>query len=416
MASSWHNLRIDIDRLRADIETLSKIGRAPDGNLTRHAFAPGYEEARRWLKSRFAASGIAARDDAAGNTLGRVGPETGPTVMSGSHIDTVPDGGPLDGAFGVLAALEVARVIKEAGLSPPRGFEAVAFIDEEGRYLDCLGSKAVTGALDLARVAKAKAPDDALLVDAMRGAGFDPARLSEAKRKKGEIAAYVELHIEQGPVLEAKGLPIGIVTGIVGVDHSDFTFYGEPDHAGTTPMDLRKDAFTGACEFVSRMRKMILRRGTPYTRLTYGIVKSKSAAANIVPFEIYLKQELRDTDQKLVKRLVKASYKLADKVAAEYRLRVEYAHTTGNTAALMAPRVQDIVEDSAKSLNLPAHRMPSGAGHDAQVIARVADAGMIFVPSEGGRSHRRDEWTDWKLLEQGANVLLQSVLRLMHAA
>ncbi|MBM3540479.1 MAG: Zn-dependent hydrolase [Alphaproteobacteria bacterium] len=416
MSAAWHNLRIDISRLRADIEALSKIGRAPDGNLTRHAFAPGYEEARRWLKGRFAAAGIAARDDAAGNTIGRVGPATGPTVMSGSHIDTVPDGGPLDGAFGVLTALEVARVIKEAGLTPPRAFEAVAFIDEEGRYLDCLGSKAVTGALDMARVGTAKAPDDSKLTDAMAAAGFDPAKLGEAKRKKGDIATYLELHIEQGPVLEAKGLPIGIVTGIVGVDHSDFTFFGEPDHAGTTPMDLRKDAFTGLCEFVSRMRKMVLRRGTPYTRLTYGIVKSKSAAANIVPYEIYVKQELRDTDQKLVNKLVKASYKLADKVAAEYRLRVTHAHTTGNTAALMAPAVMDTIEESAKALGLPAHRMPSGAGHDAQVIARVADAGMIFVPSEGGRSHRRDEWTDWALLEKGANVLLQSVLRMMHKA
>jgi beta-ureidopropionase / N-carbamoyl-L-amino-acid hydrolase len=413
--ANWESLRIDIGRLRNDIETLSKIGRSPEGALTRHAYSPSYEEARRWLKGRMAEARIEARDDAAGNTIGRVGAPAGPCVMSGSHIDTVPDGGPLDGAFGVLSALECARVIKESGIAPPRGFEAVAFIDEEGRYLDCMGSKAIAGSLIEDELAKAKDPNGGTLAEAMKGAGFDLARIREAKRKKGDIAAYVELHIEQGPVLESKKLPIGVVQGIVGINHSDITFYGEPDHAGTTPMDLRKDAFTGACEFVYKMRRHVLKRGTPYTRLTYGIVKSKSAAANIVPYEIYLKQELRDTDQKLVKRLVKASYKMAEKVAADYRLTVKCEHVSGNTAALMAPHVQDTIEAAAQGLGLGTHRMPSGAGHDAQVIARVADAGMIFVPSEGGRSHRRDEWTDWKLLEQGANVLLQSVLRLMHA-
>lgn len=414
--AAWESLRIDIARLRNDIETLSKIGRAPDGALTRHAFAPAYEEARRWLKGRMADASIAARDDAAGNTIGHVGAPDGPVVMSGSHIDTVPDGGPLDGAFGVLSALECARVIQAANLNAPRGFEPVAFIDEEGRFLDCMGSKAMAGRLDMAEVAHAKDPNGGSLGDAMRQAGFDLETIGKAKRKKGDIAAYVELHIEQGPVLEAKGMPIGVVEGIVGIDHSDFTFKGEPDHAGTTPMDMRKDAFTGAAEFAYKARRMALKRGTPLTRITYGIVKSKTAAANIVPPEVYMRQELRDIDQKLVKRLVKATYKLADKVAAEHRLTVTHEHISGNTAALMAPRVQDTIEGAAKALGLGSHRMPSGAGHDAQVMARVADAGMIFVPSEGGRSHRRDEWTDWKLLEQGANVLLQSILRLMHAA
>jgi N-carbamoyl-L-amino-acid hydrolase len=413
--AAWESLRINLDRLRSDIENLSKIGRAPDGNLTRHAFSPSYEEARRWLKGRMTEAGIEARDDAAGNTIGHVGPAS-PCVVSGSHIDTVPDGGPLDGAFGVLAALECARVIKASGISPPRGFDAVAFVDEEGHFVNCMGSKAMVGVLDQGDVMAAKSPTGSVLTEFMTKAGFDPARATDAKRRKGEIAAYVELHIEQGPVLESKQLPIGVVEGIVGLIHSDITFYGEPDHAGTTPMDLRKDAFTGACEFVYKARRMALRRGTPRTRITYGIVKSKSQASNIVPREIYLRQEIRDTDQALVNRLVKASYRLAEKVAAEYRLTVKYGQASGIKAALMAPRVQDTIDDAAKALGLVTHRMPSGAGHDAQVIARVADAGMIFVPSEGGRSHRRDEWTDWKLLEQGANVLLQSVLRLMHAS
>ncbi len=191
--------------------------------------------------------------------------------------------------------------------------------------------------------------------------------------------------------------------------------YMSPEQVVGREIDARSDVFGVGVILYEMLSGQKPFQGDSVVSITYGIVKSKTAAANIVPPEIYMRQELRDIDQKLVKRLVKATYKLADKVAAEHRLAVTHEHISGNTAALMAPRVQDTIEGAAKALGLGSYRMPSGAGHDAQVMARVAEAGMIFVPSEGGRSHRRDEWTDWRLLEQGANVLLQSVLRLMHA-
>lgn len=414
--AEWKDLRIDMSRLKSDIETLSKIGRSPEGALGRHAFEPPYEEARAWLKGRVAEAGIEGRDDPAGNTFGRVGPKDGPCVMSGSHIDTVPDGGPLDGAFGVLSALEVARSLKDSGLDLPFGFECAAFVEEEGRFLDCMGSKAMAGQLDLEEVAHATDPHGKKLTDAMKGAGFDPARIAEAQRPKGDVKAYIEIHIEQGPVLEQAKLSIGVVEAIVGINHTRVIFEGEPDHAGTTPMDLRKDAFTGAAEYAYRMRQTVLAEGTKdRARITFGIVDLLPGAANIVPYEVSMMQEIRDVSDDKVDMLYAKGEALAREIAEKHKLGMRYEYQSRNLAAAMDLDIQAHIREAAKLLDLPFVDMPSGAGHDAQVVARVAPAGMIFVPSKGGRSHRRDEWTDWPYLEKGANVLLQSVLRLLHA-
>lgn len=413
--AGWHDSRVDLARLKADIEALSRIGRSAEGALTRHAFSPDYEAARAWLKARMEEAGITPRDDAAGNTIGRLGPASGPCVMAGSHIDTVPDGGPLDGALGVLSALEVARVLAESGLALPRAFECVAFVEEEGRYSDCMGSKAMTGQIEAEEVAAARDPDDNSLADAMRVAGFDPGEIRAARRLDGEVAAYLELHIEQGPVLESTGLPIGVVQAIVGINHTNVTFHGEPDHAGTTPMDLRKDAFTGAAEYAYRARRMVLEEGTKgRARITFGVVDLLPQATNIVPYRVRLTQEIRDVSDVVIGTLVANGEAIAREVAAAHGLIVDYEWLSANKTALMADEVQAVIRDATAGLGLASHDMPSGAGHDAQVLARVAPAGMIFVPSEGGRSHRRDEWTDWPLLENGANVLLQSALRLIH--
>ncbi len=415
--ASWRDLRVDPARLRADIVALSRIGRSAEGVLTRHAFSADYEAARDWLKARMEAAGIAARDDTTGNTIGRVGPASGPCVMAGSHIDTVPDGGPLDGALGVLSALEVARVLSESGSALPRAFECVAFVEEEGRYSDCLGSKAMTGQIEDEEVAAARDPDGNSLADAMGAAGFDPGGIGAARRPGGDVAAYLELHIEQGPVLESMGLPIGVVHAIVGIDHTSVIFRGEPDHAGTTPMDLRKDAFTGAAEYAYRTRQMVLEEGTEgRARITFGVVELQPQATNIVPYRVRLIQEIRDTSDDVIAKLVAGGESIAGEVAAAHRLSVDYEWLSSNKAAHMSEAVQAVIRDAAASLGLASHDMPSGAGHDAQVLANVAPAGMIFVPSEGGRSHRRDEWTDWPLLENGANVLLQSALRLIHGS
>lgn len=404
--------RIDPGRLRADIEALAAIGRADSGGLRRAAFSAPYEEARAWLLGRMEEAGLAARSDAAGNVIGRLG--EGPrSVLSGSHIDTVPDGGPLDGAFGVLAALECARTIAAAGLAPGRALEVAAFADEEGRFIGCLGSRAMAGALAVDEVRAAADFDGNALGEAMRAAGFDPDRIGEAARSRDEIEAYVELHIEQGPVLEHKAIPIGVVEAIVGQAQFDLRFLGEADHAGTTPMELRKDAFMGAAVYAARAREFVLAEGSEHARLTFGIVESKPQSANIVPFEARMRQELRDVEAATLERLLAGTRALAAAVAAEFRLGLEIEPVFHNRPAAMSARVQGAVRDACRALGLASHDMPSGAGHDAQVMATIADAGMIFVPSRGGRSHRPDEWTDWPALEAGANVLLYTLLGLL---
>jgi N-carbamoyl-L-amino-acid hydrolase len=402
--------RVDLRRLRADIEALAAIGRDPTGGISRPAWSPSHEAARAWLVERLGAAGLAVRVDLAGNVVGRLG-ETEPVVMAGSHIDTVPRGGPLDGALGVLAGLECLRTVAATGRRLRRGLEVAAFSDEEGRFYGLFGSRAMAGSLDLALAARLTDPPGVPLAEAMRGAGFDLARAPEARRAPGAIGAYVELHIEQGPWLEADAVPIGIVEGIVGIRRRRLTFVGQPDHAGTTPMDRRRDAFVTAAEYATRSRELVVREA-PRAVTTIGVVEVRPGVPNIVPERTALLQETRDVDPAVLDRLAERTLALAREVAGRWGLEVTVEELMRAEPVHMSPRVQAAVEAAAADLGLAARRMPSGAGHDAQIMAAVTDAGMIFVPSQGGRSHRPDEWSDWESIERGANVLLGTLLRL----
>jgi N-carbamoyl-L-amino-acid hydrolase len=407
-------LRIDLGRLRQDIEALAAIGRDPAGGISRPAWSPAHEAARAWLLDRLREAGLAVRVDPAGNVFGRLGEGTpsAPVVMTGSHIDTVPRGGPLDGALGVLAGLECLRTLASAPVRPGRALEVAAFSDEEGRFYGLFGSRAMAGTLDPVLAERLADPGGLALPEAMRRAGFDLARAPEARRDPREIAAYVELHIEQGPWLEADGVPIGVVEGIVGIRRFRLTFVGQPDHAGTTPMARRKDAFLTAAEYATKSRELVVRGGQGRAVTTIGVVDVRPGVPNIVPERAVLLQELRDPDPAVLERLASRTLQAARRVARARGLVLEVEHLMRVEPVQMSPRIQSAIEATAAELGLPARRMPSGAGHDAQILAAVTDAGMVFVPSQGGRSHRPDEWTDWPALERGANVLLGTLLRL----
>ena len=404
-------LRIDLGRFRRDVEALAAIGRDPTGGISRPAWSPAHEEARAWLVAQLSAAGLATRVDPAGNVFGRLGKGT-PVVMTGSHIDTVPRGGPLDGALGVLAGLECLRTIAASGVRPSRALEVAAFTDEEGRFYGFFGSRAMTGSLDRKLAERLSDPVGLALPEAMRRAGFELARAPEARRDPQEIAAYVELHIEQGPWLEAADLPIGVVEGIVGIRRFRLTFVGQPDHAGTTPMDRRKDAFLTAAEYATKSRELVVRGGEGRAVTTIGVVDVRPGVSNIVPERAALVQELRDSEPTVLERLTSRTLQAARRVARRRGLVLETEHLMRADPVRMSARIQTVIESAAAALGLATRRMPSGAGHDAQVLAAVTDAGMIFVPSQGGRSHRPDEWTDWPALERGANVLLGTLLRL----
>jgi N-carbamoyl-L-amino-acid hydrolase len=411
---------ISLPRLKSHIETLSTYGRNPEGRgITRSCWSVPHEQARTWLLGRMREAGLDTRVDAAGNTFGRLAGAAGGSqhgggaaVLTGSHIDTVPEGGPLDGALGVLAGLECLQTIKQAGLTPRRPLAVVAWSDEEGRYGSLFGSRAFTGRLDPAQIPTLAAVDGERLVDAMARAGYDAGRVAEARCDPRTLHAYVELHIEQGPHLEAARLPIGLVEGIVGIRRNRLTFIGEPDHAGTTPMAWRKDAFLAACEYALKAREHIVRKGGGRSVTNFGRVELAPGVSNIVPARAVLLQEMRELEPRILARLDRECAALARTIARRRGVRVTVEVLSRTEPARCAPRVMDAVQAACEMLRLRYKRMPSGAGHDAQNLAGVTAAGMLFIPSRGGRSHRPDEMSDWKAIERGANVLLHTLLRL----
>ncbi len=404
-------VKISLPRLRQDLTTLARFGATREGGVTRPAWSPVHEEARHWLLGRMKEAGLGTHVDSAGNTFGRLG-DGAPTVLTGSHIDSVPDGGTLDGALGVLAGLECLRTIRDAGVSLKRPLTLVAWTDEEGRYGSLFGSTAFAGKLDPAKIPQMQAPDGERLVDAMARAGFNALDAPRAAADPGSVAAYVELHIEQGPHLEAKGITVGVVEGIVGIRRNRIVFQGEPDHAGTTPMARRKDAFLCAAEYALQAREHVVKRGSGTSVTNFGVVEVRPGVANIVPARAALLQEVRELDPRILTRLDRECAALAKRIATRRGIRVRVERLSRTEPARLAPEVQRVIESAAAGVRLRTLRMPSAAGHDAQNLATITRAGMIFIPSKGGKSHRPDERSDWRAIERGANVLLHTLLKL----
>jgi N-carbamoyl-L-amino-acid hydrolase len=362
------------------------------------------------------AAGLEAWVDAAGNTFGALGARAfgagSPVVLTGSHIDTVPEGGILDGALGVLAGLECLHTIRESSAAPRRPLAVAAWSDEEGRYGSLFGSRAFCGNLEVARVPEMMSADGERLEDAMRHAGFDAARAPDAKAPPGSVAGYVELHIEQGPRLDEAGVPIGVVDAIVGVRRSRVIFRGQADHAGTTPMERRRDAFLAAADFALRAREHVVTRGGGRSVTNFGVVQVHPGASNIVPGRAELVHEMRDPDPAVLERLGRECTELAAEVARARQIAVEVRPLSATTPVACSPRVQKAIEETCGRLGLRWQRLYSAAGHDAQNLAQITEAGMIFIPSRGGRSHRVDETSDPEAIERGANVLLHTLLTL----
>jgi len=409
---------VRLPRLRSHIEALARFGRNADGQgISRSCWSPAHEEARAWLLARMKDAGLETRVDPAGNVFGRLdgavdGQSSRPTVLTGSHIDTVPQGGPLDGALGVLAGLECLHTIADAGLKTRLPLTVVAWSDEEGRYGSLFGSRAFTGKLDPEQIPRLQSVDGDRLVDAMARAGFNALEAPQAKCDPRTVSAYVELHIEQGPHLEAAGIPIGLVEGIVGIRRHRLRFVGEPDHAGTTPMARRKDAFLGAAEYALRAREHVVKKGSGRSVTNFGRIELSPGVSNIVPARAVLLQEIRELDARILARLDRECLAMAKRIARRRGLAVGLEPLSRTEPARCAPRVMNAVGAACRELGLKFKRMPSGAGHDAQNLATITEAGMLFIPSRGGRSHRPDEMSDWKAIERGANTLLRTLLYL----
>lgn len=409
-------LAISLARLRARIDTLATFGALPGGGVTRPAWSAPHEAARGWLLGELRRAGLEPWVDPVGNAFGGLGVRDftaeRPVVVTGSHIDTVPEGGILDGALGVLAGLECLHVIHERQVAHRRPLVVAAWTDEEGRYGSLFGSRAFCGALDVTRIPEMAAADGERLVDVMTRCGFDPHRAGDARAPAGSVAAYVELHIEQGPWLDEAGIPIGVVDAIVGVRRTRVIFRGQADHAGTTPMERRRDAFLAAADFALQVRELVVGGGSVHSVTNIGVVSVHPGASNIVPGRAELVHEMRDPDPTVLDRLAAECAALADAVAQQRGIAVELQPISATRPAPCAARVQAAIESACARLGLKSQRLYSAAGHDAQNLAAVTDSGMLFIPSRGGRSHRVDEMSDWDAIERGANVLLHALLAL----
>ncbi|ACE89382.1 allantoate amidohydrolase protein [Rhizobium phaseoli] len=405
------NLAVNASRIAEDIVALAEITE-PGHPWTRRAFSPLFLEGRTYLEARMKAAGLETRIDAAGNLIGR---RTGRkpwlgTIMLGSHSDTVPDGGRFDGIVGVIAALEVARALSDQSIELEHDLEIVDFLAEEVSIfgVSCIGSRGMTGQLPEAWLSRVNGDLD--LAGGIAQVGGEPGVLQQQKRP--DIAAFLELHIEQGPVLEAERKDIGIVTAIAGITRIEITVEGRADHAGTTPMDRRADALVAASQLVLDIRNAAaeLAKMPGHFAATVGEFRIEPNAANVVPSKVVLlidgRAEIRADMEAFCRWLDGHVEKLATAygVTIATPKRVSDNQPTPGDAGLLSA-----LEAACERVGAKHRRMASGAGHDTAWIAKVAPAAMIFVPCRGGRSHCADEWADNDDIALGAAVLFEAV-------
>lgn len=411
-----HMLKINEQRLLNDLEELAEIGATPEGGVSRPALSPADVAGRRWFRQRVADAGLEFRQDGAGN-LSAVLPAadpSAPTLLAGSHLDTVPNGGRFDGALGVLAALEALRTIREADRELPVHLEAISFTDEEGAVLGLLGSHAVAGQLTPEDLEQPRGGRETLELG-MQRLGITCESLLSARRDPENLVAFVELHIEQGTRLEEAGTDIGVVTSIVGIRSHWLHFHGEAAHAGTTPMDRRSDAFWGAMAFVQRARETVMSHFTPGV-MNCGQLHVEPGAFNIVPAEARLALEFRHGTEEQLDGMEEVLLGLAGEVAQEFNLGLDIQPAARCTSAPLDEHVIHAIENAAEKLGLSHTRLISFAGHDTQSMSAVTPSAMLFVPSVDGISHNPRERTRDEDVINGANVVLHALLKLASQA
>ena len=399
--------RVNGDRVNAHLAALAGFGKNPQGGVSRVAYSDADRAARAVVMDWMRAAKLTPTVDYAGNIIGRrAGSDASlKPIVFGSHIDSVPEGGNFDGDVGSTSAIEVAQTLAEHNLTTRHPLEVAIWQNEEGGLY---GSRALSGQL-VASELKNVSSSGKTIEQGITFLGGDPAKLDQVKRRKGDIAAYFELHIEQGGILDAAKIDIGVVEGIVGIKQWEVTVTGFANHAGTTPMDQRHDALLAAARFVEMVNRIV--RGIPGRQVgTVGRMQAFPGAPNVIPGKVVCTLELRDLDDAKVDSMFAQIQAGAKKIGAENGTQFAYSELHVNSAAPSDPRMRAIIADAAKGLGLSTRAMPSGAGHDAQAMALLGPMGMIFVPSVGGISHSPKELSRPKDIVNGANVLLRSVL------
>ena len=405
------SVTINAARLNDTLTALGQIGNTDEG-MQRVAFSPLDVAGRDYVMELMRRAGMAVRIDAAGNIIGRVEGSGGslPAIALGSHTDTVPAGGQYDGALGVIAAIEVVQALKDAGHTTRHPLEVMVFTNEEGtsfhRWL--LGSRAVAGLWEAEDFA-AVADDGATLASRLPDIGGNISHIEEARRRPDELACYLELHIEQGPTMHRGGYPIGIVTGITGRSVYHVDIVGEANHAGTTPMAMRKDAMSAAAQIALKVRSIagemeICRVGT------VGSMEVHPNAGNVIPGRVQMGIEFRDERMESLAAAEVELRRTAEEVGHAEQVGIAVTAQRNTPAVPISGNMRQLVTDAAEVAGLAHINLPSGAGHDAQAIASITPSAMIFVPSVNGISHAPAEFSAPEDCANGTQVLMNALL------
>lgn len=403
-------ITVNQDRLEQRIFNLAKFGIQANGETERVAFSDADVAAQQWVIETLKDLDLNVHIDYAGNIIGRregKKPTLKP-ISFGSHIDRVPNGGNYDGCVGSMASLEVLEVLKEKNIKTDHPLEIIIFSNEEGGVM---GSRAIAGHLGKEALSVVNSTGYSMGEGIMR-LGGDTTRIAEVARKKGDLTAFIELHIEQGGTLEKENIQIGIVEGIVGLKWWEVEFTGFANHAGTTPMNARQDALLAAGKFIVAVNEVTNSfKGAQVG--TVGMIKAEPGAPNVIPGKVVTSLEIRDLSLEVIGKVYEAIKTKANEIAKSSNVQIEFRplDTTADPA-IMTAAIQDEIAASATDLGLTMKKMPSGAGHDAQDMALITPTGMIFVPSRGGISHSPKEFTAPAAMANGANVLLQTILAL----
>jgi allantoate deiminase len=388
------------------------MGQQPSGGITRLSLTPIDLEARGWLIRRMNEAGLETRTDGVGNIIGvyRGTDSHLPKVVIGSHIDSVIEGGKFDGPLGVLGALEVVRTLQDHGIRLAHDIEVVSFTDEEGARFRSgfVGSKGMIGEVDASFLSQ-KDDQGVTIQEALVTAGYDPAQTESTVRQKGDIKGYVELHIEQGKILESLDVPVGVVMGIAGPSWLSVSVYGEAGHAGTTPMNLRKDPLVATAELMLELERIAAEHGGVGT---VGKMTVSPGASNVIPGKVEFTIDLRHIDLEKRIHMKGLLVEVLDRISRDRHVRYELHEDMALPPVKCSHAVIDVLRESARSIELPVHDMISGAGHDAMVLSKITDVGMIFVRSKDGISHNPKEWSTSEDCALGVDLLLHAAIRL----
>jgi len=403
-------------RIKEIITGLAQYTNRKFQGYTRLAFSKEDKQAREFIIKLMNDTGLKVRVDPAGNIIGKANGDRAdsPVIITGSHIDTVKEGGRFDGIAGVIAAIEVVRHLELSKLKTNHPIEVVVFTSEEPNEFDIstVGSRAMAGTLDKRLLSTLKNKDELALGQAIEFIGGNAETIDQAARKRADVLAYIEMHIEQGNILESIGLPIGVVTGIAGIYRGQVTISGCADHAGTTPMNARKDALVAAAEAVMALERIARRKHLRDTVATIGVVENLPNAANIVPGKVIMQTDIRSAKLKHLDLVEQSLQEKLQEISVRREVSISFTRLAAVPLVAMDNWVTGLIAASCRDSKIPYHLMTSGAGHDASHMSQMTRAGMIFVPSKAGKSHCPEEWTDYEDIALGTQVLFNTIMKI----